>query len=45
MANALLEAAVTGDHIGSVVDDVGTVLRAKHSLGYRHTNTVGDALP
>ena len=44
MADAFHEAAVAGDHIGVVVDDIGPVAGGQHAFGERHADAVGDAL-
>ena len=44
MADALGQVAVTGDHEGVVVADVGAEAGAEPSFGQAHADAVGEAL-
>jgi hypothetical protein len=44
LADAFHEAAVTGDHIGIVVDEAVTELRIEDAFGKRHADCIGNAL-
>jgi hypothetical protein len=44
MADALHEAAVAGDHIGVVIDQLGSEARGQHALGQRHANRIAEPL-
>ena len=44
VADAFLQAAVAGDHIGVVVDQFGAITRDKQTLGKRHADGGGNAL-
>ena len=45
MADALHEAAVTGDHEGVMVHRLGSEVSAQATLGDRHADRVGESLP
>ena len=45
LADALHEAAVAGDHVGVVIDDLIAVARVEQPLGERHADGVAEPLP
>ena len=44
VADAFLQAAVAGDHVGEMIDEIGAVAGSKHALGQRHADGGRDAL-
>src|SRR3546814_4581948 len=44
LAAALHQAAVAGDRVGVVIDDLGAEARGEHPFGQRHADGVGEAL-
>ena len=44
VADALHQAAVAGDHIGPVIDQIVAEAGVQQALGQRHADRVGDAL-
>ncbi len=44
VADALHQAAIAGDRVGEVVDQLGAMARGQHAFGQRHADGIGDAL-